>query len=97
VAQIKICGLKERLHPIKARPCDVVHSCAVDALSFPQPKRAHHFFPLEAEDLYYGARRRPRYTIVETNMFEGALDRNEERSYPLAGRESTEGARPGTR
>jgi 4-oxalocrotonate tautomerase family enzyme len=43
----------------------------VDALSFPQDKRAHRFFPLEIEDLYYPAGRTSRYTIVEISMFEG--------------------------
>jgi hypothetical protein len=36
----------------------------VDALSFPQDKRAHRFFLLEADDFYYPAGRTPRYTIV---------------------------------
>ena len=62
VAQIKIYGVKEDLNPIKAELSDVIHSCVVDALSFPQDKRAHRFFLLEAEDFYYPARRTPRYT-----------------------------------
>jgi hypothetical protein len=48
VAQIKIYGIKEHLNPIKAKLSDVIHSCVVDALSFPQDKRAHRFFPFEA-------------------------------------------------
>jgi len=42
----------------------------VDALSFPQDKRAHRFFPLEAEDFYYPSGRTSRYTIAEISMFE---------------------------
>lgn len=71
MAQIKIYGVREHLDPIKARLSDVIHSCIVDALSFPQDKRAHRFFPLEADDFYYPAGRTPRYTIVEVSMFEG--------------------------
>ena len=70
MAQIKIYGVKEHLSPIKAELSDVIHSCIVDALSFPRDKRAHRFFPLEAEDFYYPAGRTPRYTTMEISMFE---------------------------
>ncbi len=71
MAQIKIYGLKEQLNPVKAQLSDVIHSCVVDALAFPQEKRFHRFFPLEAEDFYYPPDRTPRYTIIEISMFEG--------------------------
>ncbi|MBL8077908.1 MAG: tautomerase family protein [Anaerolineales bacterium] len=71
MAQIKIFGVKEQLNPIKAQLSDVIHSCVVEALSFPIDKRAHRFFPLEAEDFYYPVGRSPRYTIIEISMFEG--------------------------
>jgi len=71
MAQIKIYGLKEHLNPIKAQLSDVIHSCVVDALSFPQDKRAHRFFPLEVDDFYYPVGRTTRYTIIEISMFEG--------------------------
>ncbi len=71
MAQIKIYGLKDQLNPVKAQLSDVIHSCVVDALAFPQEKRFHRFFPLEAEDFYYPPDRTPRYTIIEISMFEG--------------------------
>jgi phenylpyruvate tautomerase PptA (4-oxalocrotonate tautomerase family) len=71
MAQIKIYGLKEQLNPVKAQLSDVIHSCVVDALAFPQEKRFHRFFPMEAEDFYYSPDRTPRYTIIEISMFEG--------------------------
>ena len=71
MSQIKIYGLREHLDPVKAKLSDVIHSCVVDALSFPQDKRAHRFFPLDPEDFYYPAGRTERYTIVEISMFEG--------------------------
>lgn len=71
MAQIKIYGLKEQLNPIKGQLSDVIHSCVVDALAFPKDKRAHRFFPLEADDFYYPVGRSPRYTIIEISMFEG--------------------------
>ena len=71
MAQIKIYGVKEQLNPIKSQLSDVIHSCVVDALSFPKDKRAHRFFPLEANDFYYPAGRTSRYTIIEISMFEG--------------------------
>ena len=71
MAQVKIYGLKEQLNPIKAQLSDVIHSCVVDALAFPQDKRAHRFFPLKVDDFYYPVGRTPRYTIIEISMFEG--------------------------
>ena len=71
MSQIKIYGLREHLDPVKARLSDVIHSCVVDALSFPQDKRFHRFFPLNPEDFCYPAGRTERYTIVEISMFEG--------------------------
>jgi|SRR5262249_41178919 len=71
MAQIKIYGLRDELNPIKRQLSDVIHSCVVDALSFPRDKRAHRFFPLETEDFYYPAGRSARCTIIEISMFEG--------------------------
>jgi phenylpyruvate tautomerase PptA (4-oxalocrotonate tautomerase family) len=71
MAQVKIYGLRERLDPLKKELSEVIHACVVDALSFPQDKRAHRFFGLEAEDFYYPAGRTQRYTVVEISMFEG--------------------------
>jgi phenylpyruvate tautomerase PptA (4-oxalocrotonate tautomerase family) len=71
VAQIKVYGLGEHLNPVKPDLSDVIHSCVVDALSYPPEKRFHRFFPLDAEDFYYPTDRSPRYTIVEISMFEG--------------------------
>ena len=71
MAQVKIYGIKEQLNPIKSQLSDVIHSCVVEALAFPQDKRAHRFFPLEPEDFYYPAGRTARYTIIEISMFEG--------------------------
>ena len=71
MSQIKIYGIREHLDPVKARMSGVIHSCVVDALSFPKDKRAHRFFPLDPKDFYYPAGRTERYTIVEISMFEG--------------------------
>jgi hypothetical protein len=71
MAQIKIYGLRDSLNPIKKQLSDVIHSCIVDALHYPQDKRAHRFFPMEDDDLYPPAGRTNRYTILEISMFEG--------------------------
>ena len=44
MAQVKIFGIKENLNPIKQQLSDVIHECVVEALKFPQDKRAHRFF-----------------------------------------------------
>ena len=71
MAQIKIYGTKDHLNGIKAQLSDVIHSCVVDALSYPPDKRAHRFLPLDPTDFYYPAGRTARYTIIEISMFEG--------------------------
>ena len=71
MAQIKIYGIREHLEPVKARLSDIIHSCVVEALEYPTNKRAHRFFPMSAEDLYFPASATPRYTIIEISMFEG--------------------------
>jgi phenylpyruvate tautomerase PptA (4-oxalocrotonate tautomerase family) len=71
VAQIKIYGQREHLKPVQPALSDAIHSCVVEVLQFPQDKRAHRFFHLEAEDFYYPASATPRYTIIEISLFEG--------------------------
>ncbi len=71
MAQVKVYGLGDRLDPAKKEMSEVIHSCVVDALSFPKDKRAHRFFGLEAGDFYYPDGHSERYTIVEISMFEG--------------------------
>ena len=71
MAQVKICGLREHLDPVKPLLSDAIHSCVVDALQFPPEKRAHRFFPMEREDFYFPASASPRYTLIEISMFEG--------------------------
>ena len=87
MAQIKVYGLREHLNPIKAKLSGVIHSCVVDALSFPQDKRAHRFFPLKVEDFYYPVRRTPRYTIVEISMFEGRSVETKKTSFAYCSKE----------
>ena len=71
MAQIKIYGMKEHLNQVKATLSDIIHSCVVDALHYPQDKRAHRFFGLEQDDFYYPAGRTDKYIIIEISMFEG--------------------------
>jgi len=71
VSQIKIYGLRSSLSPVIREMSDVIHSCVVDALHYPQDKRAHRFFPLETGEFFYPPGRTERYTIVEISMFEG--------------------------
>jgi phenylpyruvate tautomerase PptA (4-oxalocrotonate tautomerase family) len=71
MSQVKIFGLRSSLAPATRQVSDVIHSCVVDALQYPQDKRAHRFFPLEREEFYYPPGRTERYTIIEFSMFEG--------------------------
>jgi len=71
MAQIKIYGIASHLNPMKAKLSDAIHSCVVEALQYPEDKRAHRFFPLDPADFYFPAGRTERNTIVEISMFEG--------------------------
>jgi len=71
MSQIKIYGIKEHLNPIKAQLSDVIHTCVVEALQFPVDKRAHRFFPLAKEDIFYPSGRTDAYTIIEITMIKG--------------------------
>ena len=79
MSQIKIYGIKQYLNPIKAQLSDIVHSCVVEALQFPEDKRAHRFFPLEKEDFYYPAGRTDAYTIIELYMITGRTKETKKR------------------
>jgi phenylpyruvate tautomerase PptA (4-oxalocrotonate tautomerase family) len=71
MGQVKVYGLRERLNPIKRQLSDVVHGCVVEALAFPEDKRAHRFFPLEREDFFWPAGRTDAYTVIEIGLIEG--------------------------
>ncbi len=68
---IRIYGIKEKLDPIKAQLSDVINQCMAEALSFPENKRAHRFFPMDAKDFYYPEGRSDAYTAIEISMMEG--------------------------
>jgi len=68
---IKIYGMRERLDPIKASLSDVINECMVTALAYPQDKRAHRFFPMDAADFVYPTGRTDAYTVIEISMMEG--------------------------
>ena len=68
---IRIYGIKEKLNPVKAQLSDVINQCMVDALSFPDNKRAHRFIPMEKEDYFYPEGRTDAYTVIEISMMEG--------------------------
>lgn len=68
---IKIYGLKENLNPIKEELSNIINQCMVDALSFPENKRAHRFIPLEKENFFYPEGRTDSYTVIEISLIEG--------------------------
>jgi len=71
MAQVKVYGIKEQLIPIRETLSDVIHTCIVEALVFPEDKRAHRFFPMEKENMFYPSGRSDAYTIIEITMIEG--------------------------
>lgn len=71
MAQIKIYGIRESLNAIKMQLSDVIHSCVVEALSFPADKQFHRFFSLDESDFVFPRDKSSRYTIIEISMMEG--------------------------
>ncbi|MEQ8672569.1 MAG: tautomerase family protein [Aggregatilineales bacterium] len=71
MSQIKIYGLATHLDPIKSALSDVLHGCVIEALHYPENKRAHRFFKLNADDFYTPEGRSEKYTIIEISMFKG--------------------------
>jgi 5-carboxymethyl-2-hydroxymuconate isomerase len=68
---IRIYGIREKVDPLKAQLSDTINSCMVDALAFPEDKRAHRFFPMDAEDFYFPAGRTDAYLVIEVSMMAG--------------------------
>lgn len=68
---IRIYGIGEKLNPIKTRLSDIINQCMVDALSFPDNKRAHRIIPMQKEDYFYPEGRSDAYTVIEISIMEG--------------------------
>mgnify|MGYP001595915054 CR=1 FL=1 len=68
---IRIYGIKEKLNPIKAELSDIINQCMVEALSFPDNKRAHRFIPLDSDNYYYPEGRTDAYTVLEISLMSG--------------------------
>lgn len=68
---IRIYGIKECLNPIKSQLSNVINLCMVEALSFPENKRAHRFFLMDKEDFYFPEGRTNAYTVIEISMMAG--------------------------
>lgn len=71
MSQVKIFGVRTHLLPIRNQLSDVIHSCVIDVLEFPENKRAHRFFYLEDDDFYRPSTASERYIILEFLMIEG--------------------------
>jgi phenylpyruvate tautomerase PptA (4-oxalocrotonate tautomerase family) len=83
MSQIKIYGLKNHLSSIREPLSDVLHSCVVDALHYPENKRAQRFLYLDEADFYYPEGRSERYTIIEISLFEGRSVESKKHLYRL--------------
>lgn len=68
---IRIYGIKEKLNPIKTKLSNVINQCMVDALAFPDNKRAHRFIPMKKDDYFYPEGRTDAYTVIEISMMDG--------------------------
>ena len=69
--------------PLREKFSDILHSCVVEAFRYPENKRAHRFFYLDKEDLYYPEGRSEQYTILEITLFEGRSAETKKLLYKL--------------
>ena len=83
MSQIKIYGLRSYLTPKRDKLSHALHNCIVEAFSYPENKRAHRFFYLDAEDFYYPEGRSEEYTIIEISLFEGRSLESKKNLYRL--------------
>lgn len=68
---ILVYGINSKLNPIKAQLSNVIQASMTEVIGLPEDKRAHRFFPMQAEDFYYPAGRSDAYTVIEINLMEG--------------------------
>ena len=68
---IRIYGIDRHLNPVKKQISDQINQAMVEALAFPDNKRAHRFFPMKEEDFFAPEGRSPAYTVIEINMIAG--------------------------
>jgi phenylpyruvate tautomerase PptA (4-oxalocrotonate tautomerase family) len=71
MAQVKIFGIREHLHPIREKLSGVLHQCVVEAFQYPQEKRAHRFIYIDRDSFFYFEGRTEKHTIIEISIFEG--------------------------
>lgn len=71
MAQIKIFGIREHLHPIREKVSSVIHECVMDAFQYPKEKKAHRFIYIEKDSFFYFDGRTDKHTILEISVFEG--------------------------
>ena len=68
---IRIYGIADRLVPVRERLSAVINRCMVEALAFPENKRAHRFFPMAPENFFFPEGRSEAYTVIEITLMEG--------------------------
>ncbi|MEO7044938.1 MAG: tautomerase family protein [Casimicrobiaceae bacterium] len=71
MAQIKIFGIKEQLHPIREKLSEIIHDCIMDAFQYTKEKKAHRFIYIDKDSFFYFDGRTEKHTIIEISIFEG--------------------------
>lgn len=71
MAQIKVFGIREHLHPIREKVSELIHECVMEAFQYPKEKKAHRFIYIEKDSFFYFDGRTEKHTIIELSVFEG--------------------------
>lgn len=80
---IKIYGIKDNLIHVREKLSETINRYMVEALTFPENKQAHRFFPMERENFYAPEGRTKAYTIIEIAMMEGRSSETRKRLIQL--------------
>jgi hypothetical protein len=83
MAQIKIFGIREEIHPIKEKLSEILHECIINAFQYPKEKKAHRFIYIEKDSFLFFEGRTNKHTIIELNMFEGRTIEAKKKFYKL--------------
>jgi phenylpyruvate tautomerase PptA (4-oxalocrotonate tautomerase family) len=79
MAQVKVYGLRKSLEGRKQVVSDAIHSVVMEVLGLPAGKRAHRFFPLEADDFFMPDGRSEAYVIIEVLVMTGRTQETRKR------------------
>lgn len=79
MAQVKIYGLRNKLHEHKQALSVAIHQALMECFGLPSEKRFQRFIGLEADEFLFPVDRSEQYTIIELSIFAGRTPETKKR------------------